>query len=189
MRLFFLTLILVGSLSLPASARMVDHSLSPEESMRVPDTVRSSPNSAIGGIGNGNFSSGNDVQERIRNAMQDTPTGYTADRFMDAYCVQKASAGNNATQQCFETKRNEACTLFKQLPLDAQNVIDAAISCANTPATPDPQTGELPPVGCGTHDTMRLNMLKKYWRDTSSSYAVVFLPDMIANATQGCLRK
>lgn len=161
-------------LALPANAtRIKDMSLSPEETMQQPNNILNAP-APLGG----------------QPASRDAPlaggnlSGDPSGRFMDGYCdssIQPIIQNANTMQACLQETRADACQRFHRLPREAQAALDRAIACGYA-------TGEsgAPPSDCADSSSRQLQLLKKYWSDQETSYALVFLPDKVNNPAADC---
>lgn len=126
---------------------------------------------------------------------QDNPAA--SRRFMDGYCSNSftPAIANDpryaATADCIKRSKEQVCAQFQQLPPDAQNVLDQTIGCNNkllNGDAQDPRSSGGAMDGCTTTDGSRLQLLKKYWRDMNTAYALVFMPDDVLDGSTKCVR-
>ena len=117
--------------------------------------------------------------------------------FMEGYCDQNfapaiAKDSHYAViASCLRQQREQVCSQFQQLPDDAKKVLDHTIDCNSkllNGENPDEQTAADATTNCGETDGVRLQLMKKYWRDPNTTYALLFLPDEIMNNSSKCLR-
>lgn len=117
--------------------------------------------------------------------------------FMDNYCDPnfKPLIANDPhyanLADCIQQQKAEPCSQYQQLPADAKRVLDEAISCASDmqdDENPNGQQAANNTANCDDSDISRLQLIKKYWRDQNTVYALVFLPDEVTNASTQCLR-
>jgi len=119
-----------------------------------------------------------------------------AKRFMDGYCDRNfhpaiasdpryANLGN-----CLEQQKQQVCNQFQQLPEDVKSALDETIACTESGGDilPPGQEYDQHNAACDNTDTARLQLLKKYWRDPNTAYALVFLPDDVLDSSGKCLR-
>lgn len=192
--------------------RMRDYSLSEEESMKVkPSNNNPSGNYQQFMNGQNNYN-GNDQRSgpsfnlgnSLRGGSYNTQLpNQPSTQFMVGYCDQNfkpmlSNTGRIASMNaCIDDQKKQACDMFQRLPLEVQNAMDAVISCvynaANEGGMAMPgytqQQQQQMPVGldCSANDSIRLNLIKQYWRDQNVTYAVVFLPDMVLDGPGRCM--
>jgi hypothetical protein len=189
-----LTMALMG-IALPAHAeRIRDMSLSPEESMRLPDIDYGTSGSPYGSSGSdrsfgGTGGGGRSALPRGRLPMASGESDFElrASRFMDSYCSQEAAMGigmGGDLQQCLQKTKGEVCRDFAQLPSDARRVLDRAVDCEHALSEMGSHGAAL---DCAAEDRARLFLLKKYWNDSNAAQALVFLPDRVLRAGEICV--
>lgn len=172
-----------------AQERIRDLSLTPEETLREPDIKN--------GNNLGNYQSfvnqpadGNRPREGMPEASAMTP----ATRFMEGYCDPNftpavAGRGNLAIiQECVKQQKEKSCKEFYALPRDVQTVLDDAISCAYGDADAEAAATAHTDSTCADHDTSRLQLLQKYWKNSPVAASIVFLPDDVLNIANHCMR-
>lgn len=164
------------------AARMKDMSLSPEESFKQPNIITQVP-----GLGGAQTPASDPAMppEQGNGALTNTPSA----RFMDGYCdpnFRPAVQVNNPLQNCLQQTRLQACDMFRRLPQEAQNAVDQTVTCANTAY--EEETIRLPST-CKENDRSRLQLIKKYWQEKDTAYALVFLPGMVTDTGSLCTIK
>lgn len=215
--LFIITASLLATLSITDNAharRMKDYSLSEEESLRLPsrNTNQSGNYQEFWNRNNNNTTNNNGYNQQPSNRgfnFGNSPingSNYNTQlpnqpstQFMVGYCDQDfqpllANSGRIAQlNACINQQKKQACDMFLNMPLDAQRIIDSVISCDYSMANQgqldqngNPQ--QLPSgLDCSNGDSLRMSLLKQYWRDQNTAYAVVFLPDMVLNGAARCM--
>ena len=182
-------LLIASCLILMASSahaqRMRDWSMPVDESLSQP----MSPSKKIPS----NYDNFNDTyrpQDRNdRGSYQMQEYGQGSSHFMDNYCDPNAKIGvavRSDISECIQQKRSEVCQSYASLPNDARQVLNLTIDCAYArtegQAQYDEDGNETTPIpmprGCETSDANRLALLKKYYEDTYTSHALLFLPDL-----------
>jgi hypothetical protein len=177
-----------------ASERMVDRSLSVEETFHEPIVRAPQP------AGDTGFSPNITIDPNTAKQLQDLKaqnkdenlgknvdippppsrnlpfkTGGTQN-YMNQFC---ASSGGEA---CKATQKQQACERFKAATVDVQQLLDRAIDCEVNAA--NAIEGD-----CDGLDAGRLDLMKQYWQDEDMSYTILFLPDMVLNASAACGKK
>lgn len=120
-------------------------------------------------------------------------------QFMAGYCDPNfrpllANRGNVANlNNCMENQKKQACDMFANLPRDAQRTMDSIIACQYNNAN----DGGMDENGyvqqgrgmqdCSEGDSIRMNLLRQYWNNQNTAYAIVFLPDMVADGASQCM--
>ncbi len=168
--------------------RIRDLSLSPQETMRQPDITHSQ-----------NQPGGNNWSNDFGQTREGTPytgnTQYGQNQptyryFMDSYCSQDHrplvhSSHLAAMTSCMDDMRNKACDSFRRLPQDAQSSVDGATECIfSAEDTPYTET-----KACSRFEREQLALVKKYWNNPETAYAIVFIPDMVTNPQTFCTRR
>lgn len=116
--------------------------------------------------------------------------GYCDDNFQPLLANSGRIAQLNA---CISEQKKQACNMFLGMPIDAQRAVDSVISCDYTRANEgqldeNGYVQQMPSAGdCTNGDSLRMNLLKQYWRDQNTAYAIVFLPDMVLNGAARCM--
>jgi hypothetical protein len=186
-----LALILILSASAANAQRIRDQSLSPEESVRQPD-VENSNTQPLGGNWSNNFGQNNEGTGHTQN-FQSGGTAYQGQQtryFMDSYCNQDMrpivrSPRLSHMTGCIEDMKNKACDSFRRLPPEAQSSVDGATECIfSMEDTPYTET-----KACGQFERNQLALVKKYWGSHEVAYAILFIPDMVANPMIFCSRR
>jgi hypothetical protein len=137
-------------------------------------------------------------------ALAGQPVGATAGSYMEGYCDPnfKPILANNAKYarmaSCLEEQKQQACGMYQVLPADAKRSLDFTLNClgaqqnggemveaADGTLQPAPVTGAA--RDCGAFDTQRLTLLKQYWQDANTAYALVFLPDLVMDSGGQCM--
>lgn len=193
-------------LASPAQAQRVQNlSMSPEEMRKQNVQTRINPTTT------NNRLPGNDLMPSVP-----TQNGYPVisapgaqqpvnnqGHFMDGYCDPnfKPLLARNpkyaGMANCLEQQKQQACGLYAALPPDARGVMDATMDCmaqqqnGGLEEAPD---GTLQPTAapaiardCSYNDSQRLNLLKRYWQDANTAYALVFIPDLAMDAGGSCM--
>ena len=153
--------------------------------------------------GNSNFSRGTP-------AITGTTDAHPSKNYMDGYCdpnfkpLMAQSAQHASMVSCLERQKTEACSLYQSAPDDARAAIDASVNCAaramNAMGDDGGESDEedsgwgswggratTAPVSCVKYDAQRLTVLKRYWDDNNTAYALVFLPDLVMDASGSCV--
>lgn len=191
-----------------SGAPMRDMSLSPSDTMRQPTITHSSPQDYFNQNRSDNFDHfpqgqsgsnyGSGYGSRVGSGLPGDGNNYDnsmqSKRFMDNYCDPNfhAGVGNSRIQDCMAQGREKACDMFSRLPPDAQHIIDQSISCVYAISETGgddalPTTAAADP-SCAADEHRRMVLIKKYWTEQETAYAMVFLPDMVLNASTGCMR-
>ena len=107
-----------------------------------------------------------------------------AKSYMSQFCanVNVNAAANNGGQTCQETQKQQACYRFRNAAVNVQQVLDRAVSC-------EVNTANAVESDCDGLDAGRLDLLKQYWQDEDMAYTILFLPDMVINASANCPEK
>ena len=128
-----------------------------------------------------------------------------SNNYMDGYCdpnfkpllSRNAQYANMAA--CLEQQKAQACELYRNMPADARQVVDATMNCmaqmegaaGGLVEAPD---GTLQPAAaagrvadCGYTDTNRLAMVKRYWQDQNVVYSIIFVPELAMDNSGACL--
>jgi len=169
------------------AAKMQDYSLSPEETVRQPDIMRSNnrfdPYASQYGTGNTI-----DTPNRPITGLPD-PSANTRKGFMDIYCDTQITPPLLDTpklagmQECLKNERLQICDLYIRAPREAQEVISDAAECYSQASQ-----AESPNANCSVHHTARLKMIQKSWQDQNTVWSLVFIPEHAAFGTGGkCL--
>jgi hypothetical protein len=194
-----------------SAQRMHDYSLSEKESLK----VRSSNGGTSGNYQQfmNNDTDGYNQQQQmngpsfnlgnsLRGSNYNTQLpNQPSSQFMVGYCDENfqpmlSKSGRIASlNACLSEQKKQACDMFQRLPVDAQRVMDSAINCVYTLANEGQmnnpgymQQQPLPNnMDCSNGDSLRMNLLKQYWRDQNVSYAIVFLPDMVLDGPSRCM--
>jgi len=172
-----------------AQSQMRDYSLSPGESVQQPNVSHAQSNTGgVAPLGSASstqfnpYSSPLNRPNLVYNPNPQTP----ANSFMTGYCDPNfhplVMTGN--MQTCFQAAQQQVCQQFQQLPADVQTALDTATACVYNAANGDASATE----NCSAYDTNRLQLLKKYWQDQNTSYAILFLPDEVLNGPAKCMR-
>lgn len=117
-----------------------------------------------------------------------TPSAY---QFMESFCssnmqpVTDIGRTSNAAD-CMQNTKQLACDMFSRLPKDAQNVLDRSIGCAYVLSEEEADAEQTTSSTCNKYDSRRLRLLKKYWDDQETSYALAFMPEMVLNPMLMC---
>ncbi len=144
------------------------------------------------------------------------PSGAPSNNYMEGYCDPnfKPMISRNARYasmaSCLQQQRDEACRMYHAAPNDAQRAMDESINCTaqmNNMSGMDgaddgngddedgwgnggaAQQRPRMPSSCGAADSRRLSMLKRYWSDQNTAYALVFVPDLVMDNSGTCLNK
>ncbi len=188
---YTLALLLMICASSAHAQRMRDHSLSPQETMRQPD-ITHSQGQPTGSTWSNNFEQNHEGTGHTQNLPYgETGYGQTNSRFfMNQYCsehnrpVVRSQRVANITN-CLEDIKSKACDAFSKLPADAQASVDGAAECIfSMEDTPYTETRQ-----CGQFERQQLALVKKYWNNPETAYAIVFIPDMVANPMIFCERR
>ena len=188
---YLLALILILTASNASAQRIRDMSLSPTESMRQPDNSNSNTQ-PIGGSWSNNFEQNHEGTGHIQNAPY-AGAGYeqiNTRYFMESYCSQNNKPIIHSQHlanmtSCIEDIRNKACDAFRRLPDDARMSVDGATECIfSAEDTPYTET-----KACGRFERDQLVLVKKYWSNPDTAYAILFIPDMVTNPQIFCSRR
>ncbi len=181
-----------------AAQRMRDMSLSVDDTMKEPDITYEHDYLKFPSQGQGQGSSSFGKSGLPRGLPGErTPYGgirgqtgneepYGTGRFMAAYCDPNFNAGiaaGQGLQACLDNAKQKACEMYERQPRDVQSLLDHALSCAFS--ADDPVYGG-EDTTCYEDDGRRLRMVKKYWSDEETVYALIFLPDMVQAASTDC---
>lgn len=138
----------------------------------------------------------------VTGAVPTLPSG----NYMDGYCdpnfkpmlSRNAQYANMAA--CLEQQRLQACDLYRAMPADARQAVDASINCLAQGGSAgggliEAEDGTLQPApattatqDCNLADAQRLNLLRRYWEDQGIAYGIVFIPDLVMDNSGQCLR-
>ena len=172
---------------------MPDYSLSPSETARQPNISNNTQPLNSGTTPNGVGDFKNPSAPLLPGGGMPAPSS----NFMDGYCDRNftPAIANDphyaAIANCLKQQKEQTCAQFQQLPADARQLLDQAISCTNrllsgeNPDTPEAMNA---PTNCEQTDGARLQLLKKYWRDANTAYALVFMPDNVLASSSTCMR-
>jgi hypothetical protein len=176
--------------------RIPDLSLSPEETARQPTNV---PVKTFK----------NDITRR---SEAFTPPGkpaapetiadrqdHLSDSFMERYCEPNfiSMLANNrkyyGQEECLKLVRDDACARFKALPKEVAKVLDEAIDClfanSNGFAVDKYQHIVNESAQCADSYVQRINMLKIYYTDYYTNYALLFMPDDVLDTPGRCVNR
>ncbi len=175
------------------AARMRDMSLSVEDSMREPDITTTNPQDYLNPGGFGSNTQGTlkaptkpgGYGSAYSGANNYDATALPADSYMVGYCDPNVGVRAGAMQDCIAQGKKQTCDIFAQLPNDAQRLLDRTISCLSDTAEYEDDYDSAR-KDCG-YERARLGLLKKYWEEQQTAYALVFLPDMVMNAAANCM--
>jgi len=103
--------------------------------------------------------------------------GSATKNYMNQFC---ANVGGNGS--CKDDQKQQACDRFKAATVNVQQLMDRVIDCEVNAA--NAIEGD-----CDGLDAGRLDLLKQYWQDDDMSYTILFLPDMVLNASASCGKK
>jgi len=171
------------------ATQIPDYSLSPAETARQPDISHSNTQP----YGNQN----NQMPGQYPTPL--LPNGATATastNFMDGYCDRNFTPGIASDPRyanlaaCVKQQKEQVCLQFQQLPSDVKQVMNEALVCIQSGGDilpPDQEYDQHNPA-CNNTDATRLQLLKKYWRDPNTAYALVFMPDDVLTGPTKCLR-
>ncbi|MDX1975620.1 MAG: hypothetical protein SFT92_08120 [Rickettsiales bacterium] len=177
-----LLVIISLSYAAAAEARMRDMSMSEQESLRQPSaTINGSTPNYLGGKMPEGYTDGLPGAVGVATNLPVSVAG----RFMDSYCSTDYApvAVTAAAKTCLLQQRKAACDLYTRLPKDAKQVLSYKIDCVYS----EMDAGNSQTDACLDADRSRITMLKKYWKDQNTAYALVFLPDIALNASANCV--
>lgn len=189
-----------------ADGRIHDLSMTPNEMIQqnmhvnkpgVPITGGSNMTPAGTGQGWGTGATG----EPITGAPENMPSN----NYMTGYCDPnfKPMVSRNAQYAtmaaCLQQQREEACGLYKSAGADVRRAIDDSVNCAaqSMGGAEENEDGTLNfgavasplAAACGDADTRRLGLIKKYWSEKDTAYALVFVPDLVMDNSANCLKR
>lgn len=165
--------------------RLRDMSLSPEETWE--ESQKSSSGKSTPPLG------GTSPQENHWKKPSFLPydgmRGEPGNSFMEGYCDPnfRPLVANPDYLDCLEHQKQEICDMFWNLPEDAQQALDDTLGCYNAGNEEDTQPMRRD-ISCEINDRQRLELLKKYWEEQSVMYALLFVPDLVTNGANECLR-
>lgn len=129
-----------------------------------------------------------------------------ANNYMEGYCdpnfqpILSRNASYARIANCLAQLREQACSLYRTMPQDAKTVVDQSVNCLSQNAgsnagglieAPDGTLQPAPPSqstdACLEADSARLQMLKRYWNEEQTAYAIVFVPDMAMDNSGRCI--
>lgn len=188
---YLLALILILSASTAEAQRIRDQSLTPQETMHQPDIINSGTQ-PLGGNWSNNFGVNNEGTGHSQ-GMPYNSQGYIPQQsryFIDSYCDQNAqplvrSQRLSNMTGCMEDMKNKACDAFRRLPPEARSSVDGATECMfSMEDIPYAET-----KSCGQFERDQLALVKKYWNNPETAYAIAFIPDMVVNPMIFCERR
>lgn len=134
-----------------------------------------------------------------------TPDNAPSGNYMTGYCdpnfkpMMARSAAYAGMAACLQKQRDEACQLYQAAANDVRRMIDESVNCMAAGMEGDTMgddedsdfapTRSAMPTGCGAVDSKRLSMVKRYWNDQNTAYALVFVPDLVMDNSGSCLKK
>lgn len=126
-------------------------------------------------------------------------SGLPSNSFMEGYCDPTfiSMLANNAKyygqEQCLQQIRDDTCARFKALPSEVAEVMDDAIGClfsnSNGFAVDKHQKIVNESIECAESYVQRINMLKKYYTDYYTNYALLFMPDDVLDTPGRCVNR
>jgi hypothetical protein len=124
---------------------------------------------------------------------------HPSDSFMERYCEPNfiSMLANNrkyyGQEECLKLVRDDACARFKALPKDVAKVLDEAIGClfanSNGFAVDKHQRIVNESTECADSYVQRINMLKIYYTDYYTNYALLFMPDDVLDTPGRCVNR
>lgn len=188
-----------------ASERMIDRSLSVDQTLREP-SIRATPQNT----GDTGFAPNAPIDPNMAKQLQDLRAQGKADELKNSQNNGEetanfgeippppsskttrgsfGSATRNYMRQfcadtsgCQATQKQQACDRFKAATVNVQQLLERAIDCEVNAA--NAVEGD-----CDGLDAGRLDLMKQYWQDEDMSYTILFLPDMVLNASAACGKK
>lgn len=176
-----------------AAQRMRDMSLPPDESLTLPNVSHSPAGYPVPYGGDTSSYPDQTPYGTGRDGYPYQPEDKRGHRFMDSYCDSnfKPLASDNprlaSMQSCIAEQKRTSCDTFRQLPPDAQRVLDEAIACVFSAANGDDTQMPVNSDACVSSDSSRLQLLKKYGQDQTVSRALIFMPDDVVGASGKCV--
>ncbi len=176
----FIIILLMFSFSIEANAaeKFRDNSLSVEQTMREPSITRS-----VQGDTWNDPKIAQQLRESRNSATATAPLANEEEigaspaasgEFMNKFC-----SDTSQSLHCRKTHREEICARFKRSAINVQQILDRVVACeANAEKGVE---GD-----CDGLDAGRIDLLKQYWQDEDMSYSILFLPDMVLNASAPC---
>lgn len=175
--------------------RIPDLSMSPEESFQDLNNSRPPGNAGSGYSGYNNYIPQNAARGMNPSVQNDLYSNGPSGHFMSGYCdpdfkpVIANAPGLSGLQSCLEEQKQQVCEAFQTLPADAARALDDTIGCIYVTSENDPSNAQpANDPACVTNDSLRLRLVKKYWRDEHIAHALVFMPDEVLNASGKCIR-
>lgn len=165
-----------------AQGRIPDLSMPPDESLRQPDISHQNDN--IQPLMNQNVGTAPNIPIGQNNLPPEQPGTH----FIDGYCdpnfrpLIANTPGLAGMQECLEQQKQQSCDTFRNLPADAKRAVSDTVDCRYQAGGGNTQTA----ADCSRSDTLRLQMLKKYWGDSDTARALVFLPDDVLGTSGKC---
>ncbi|MEQ1789440.1 MAG: hypothetical protein ABL857_03245 [Rickettsiales bacterium] len=118
----------------------------------------------------------------LANGLPPQNRGSNKQNIMNVFCSSKYKMQtniSNAEKVCINAQRQQACERFKLSAMNVRRILSQIIDCeANI-------TG-YNISGCDGLNSNRINLLKQYWQDETTSYTILFLPDMVLNTAANC---
>lgn len=171
-----------------AQQRIPDLSLPPDESLRQPNISHQGNQPIMG-------QNGYDSSDTAARGSTAAPQPSFGTHFIDGYCdpnfrpLIANTPGLAAMQECLDEQKQQACETFRGLPADAKRAISDAIDCRYQ-ISEGAVSGAAPGTAdCSPGDTARLQLLEKYWNDSITAQALVFLPDTVLGISGRCTEK
>ena len=118
-------------------------------------------------------------------------------RYMDEYCNLNANTATSRNPRyasaaaCIRQQKEQVCNQFNALPADVKAAIDEDVSCTDNltnNAEPSNNQQMSDSQNCSDADSALLQLLKKYWSDQNTAYAIVFLPDQVFDSSTKCMK-
>jgi hypothetical protein len=204
MKHLFIAAVMVVGFAAQAQARIQNLSMTPQEMLQQnmninkPGVPLPGPNLSPAMPQAGNGWSNNAAP------ITGAPGSMPSNSYMEGFCdpnfrpLISRNAQIASMAACMQQQRGEACRMYREVPEDVRRVLDETINCAAQAAEgnegsedEDGNWSATPGQGshCGASDTRRMDLVKKYWTDQNTVYALVFVPDLVMDNSGNCLRK